>query len=127
MADNKAPTLILRRFQFIHHRDQCGRHSPRVGQPAPGRTSHLEVCWRLALPTGQITLDRVCQAATEGEVAKIHRNSPHANCPVGRSIRQVLLGVYRQANEALDGELARISVADVLAAVLKEEKTTEAR
>lgn len=77
--------------------------------------------WRLSLPASDITLDRVRQAAMEGEAAKMHRNSPHPNCAVGRDVRNVLVDVYARANEAMDRELAEFSVAGILADVLKRE------
>jgi len=83
--------------------------------------------WRLALPATEITLDRVRQAAMEGEAAKLHRNSPHPNCAVGRDVRKVLVNVYAQANDAMDRELAGFSIASILIAVLKQENTVVAR
>ena len=77
--------------------------------------------WRLALPAAKITLDRVRLAAMEGEAAKMHRNSPHPNCAVGRDVRNVLLDVYAQSHEAMDRALAGFSIAGILSAVLKEE------
>ena len=78
--------------------------------------------WMLARPAAEITLDLVRQAAAEGEAAKMHRNTPHPACPVGKGVRQVLLGVYSQADRALDRELSGMTVSGILAAVLKEEK-----
>lgn len=80
--------------------------------------------WMLARPANQITLDQVRQAAMEGEAAKMHRNEPHPACLVGKGVRQVLSGVYRRADMALDRELSGMSVAAILSAVLDEEKKT---
>ena len=77
--------------------------------------------WMLGRPAAEITLDQVRQAVSVGETAKIHRNAPHPACPVGRGERNVLVGVYDQADQAIDRELADISVAGILSAVLKEE------
>jgi len=82
--------------------------------------------WKLAHTADQITLDQVRQAVNEGESAKIHRNSPHPNCPIGKGVRQVLLGVYSAADAAIDRELTGISVADILSSVLISEQATGA-
>ena len=68
-----------------------------------------------------ITLDQIRQAVTVGETAKMHRNSPHPDCPVGKGVRHVLGTVYQRADEALDRELAQISVESILSEVLREE------
>jgi len=77
--------------------------------------------WMLAHLAAEITLDQVRQAMAEGEAAKIHRNSPHPACPVGKEVRRVLIDLYHQADVALDRELAGISVAGILASILKQE------
>lgn len=82
--------------------------------------------WRLAMPASEMTLDRVRQAAMAGEPAKMHRNSPHPNCAVGRDVRNVLRDVYSQANEAMDRELAGFSVAGILSSILAREDATVA-
>ncbi len=75
----------------------------------------------LAHPAADITLDQIRQATSEGEAAKIHKNSPHPACPVGKGVRQTLIDLYHQADVALDRELAGISVAGILTSVLKQE------
>jgi DNA-binding IscR family transcriptional regulator len=77
--------------------------------------------WMLARPATEITLDLVRRAMAEGEAAKIHRNSPHPACPVGKEVRRVLIDLYHQADAALDRELAGVSVAGILASILKRE------
>lgn len=77
--------------------------------------------WMLAHPAGNITLDQVRQAMAEGEAAKIHRNSPHPACSIGKGVRQTLIDLYHQADAALDRELAEISVAGILTSILKQE------
>ena|SRR5579859_810572 len=79
--------------------------------------------WMLGRPAAEITLDLVRQTVSAGETAKIHRNAPHPACPVGKGVRNVLIDVYDRADQAVDRELAGLSVAGVLEAVLKEEAT----
>jgi DNA-binding IscR family transcriptional regulator len=78
--------------------------------------------WRLAKPAVEITLDRIRQAAMEGETGKMHRNSPHPDCAVGRDVRRVLGTVYAQGYQAMDRELAELSVEGILSEVRKREK-----
>ncbi len=73
--------------------------------------------WMLAQSADQITLDRVRQAATEGETAKIHRNAPAPGCPVGKGVRSALIGLYHHAEIALDQHLAQTTIAAFLASV----------
>ena len=77
--------------------------------------------WMLAHPATAITLDQVRQAMAEGEAAKIHKNSPHPACPVGKGVRQTLIDLYHQADIALDRELAGITVAGILTSILNKE------
>lgn len=74
--------------------------------------------WLLAFSPEQITLDRVRQAATEGEVTRIHRNAPAPGCPVGKGVRTALVDLYHQADVALDRELSQTTIANFLASVL---------
>jgi len=73
--------------------------------------------WMLAHPAEQITLDRVRQAATEGETAKIHRNAPAPGCPVGKGVRSSLVDLYHQADIALDQHLAQTTIASFLTSI----------
>ncbi|WP_263358709.1 Rrf2 family transcriptional regulator [Acidicapsa ligni] len=82
--------------------------------------------WMLTLPSDQLTLDRVRQAVSEGESAKMHRNQPHPACAVGKDVRRVLGDVYKRADKAVDRELAQISIAAILASALQEEQSLEA-
>ncbi len=83
--------------------------------------------WKLAHAPARITLNLVRQAVNEGERAKLHRNAPHPDCPVGRGVRGVLMGVYTRADAAMDRELAEISVATILDSVLKMDPTIAIR
>jgi DNA-binding IscR family transcriptional regulator len=78
--------------------------------------------WMLGRPAEKITLDLVRQAMAKDEALKMHKNEPHPACPVGKGVRRALGGVYERTDEAVDRELAGISVAGMLGAVLAAEK-----
>ena len=82
--------------------------------------------WMLGRVAEEISLAQIRQAISAGELARMHRNEPHPACAVGKDVRLVLRGVYRRADAALDRELSEITVASILYAVLKEEKTNVA-
>jgi DNA-binding IscR family transcriptional regulator len=81
--------------------------------------------WKLAISAEQLTLDLVRRATAEGEATRMHRNQPDPACPVGKDVRRVLAGVYQRADEAVDRELAQISIAAILESVLQQEKMQE--
>ena len=69
-----------------------------------------------AKPLEQITfLDiyRAVECIGHGELFHFHEN-PNAECPVGRNIHNVLDGRLKQIQDALENELSRISLADVM-------------
>ena len=70
----------------------------------------------MAKPLEQITfLDiyRAVECIGHGELFHFHEN-PNAECPVGRNIHNVLDGRLKQIQDALENELSRISLADVM-------------
>jgi hypothetical protein len=49
----------------------------------------------------------------------MHHTEPNPGCPVGRGIQPALHGLYRGAEQALRGELAGVSIADLLRETLR--------
>ena len=70
--------------------------------------------WSLARAAESISLLSVYQAVEPDAVFALHPSQPNQACPVGRGIQPALRRVYGGAEEALRGELARTTVADVL-------------
>lgn len=77
--------------------------------------------WRLAHPPSSITLARVYEVVRPGSVFALHSREPNPRCPVGRGVQRGLLGHYRKAQAAMEAELARVTVEDVLDDVLGRE------
>lgn len=70
--------------------------------------------WRLVSAPAAITLRDVYQAVEDKPLFPPHHQSPNQDCPVGRHIQQALKGAFASATQALENELARTSVADLL-------------
>jgi Rrf2 family protein len=67
----------------------------------------------LAKPANQITLLDVFQVVEEPNIFEMHRTLPDENCFVGRNIQQVLSKTTAKAQQALEAELSKITIAEV--------------
>lgn len=78
--------------------------------------------WRLALDPYAITLRDVYRAVEETDepLFAMHHRSPNSRCPVGRHIQQSLSTHFDAAKRALENELARTSIGNILSEVLAE-------
>ena len=72
--------------------------------------------WRLAREAETITLRDVYRAVEEEDepVFPLHHRPPNPSCPVGRHIQRALAVHFAAATRAMEDELARRTVADVL-------------
>lgn len=71
----------------------------------------------LGCPPERISLDAVYRAIEPMPSFGTHRQPPNQRCPVGAGIERVLDEVFSSAQAALESELARRSLADVLQAM----------
>jgi Rrf2 family protein len=71
----------------------------------------------LARPADGITLLDAYRAVDEGELFGMHREQPNPACTVGRNIQAELHGRIDSATQALERELARTTIAQMLAGV----------
>ena len=76
----------------------------------------------LARPASAITLRDVWRAVDEGELFALHRERPNPQCPVGRNIQGALTAHFGAATRALEAELDRTTIADVLRDVARQER-----
>lgn len=67
----------------------------------------------LAKPADQITLLNVFQIVEEPNIFEMHRTPPDKNCFVGRNIQQVLTKSTTKAQQALETELSKTTIAEV--------------
>lgn len=72
---------------------------------------------RLSRPAGRINLAEICRAVEETEPFGAPSRRPSSVCPVGRSIGKVLNSVFASARQALECDLERVTVADVIASI----------
>jgi Rrf2 family protein len=77
---------------------------------------------RLGRPVAAITLLDVHRAVEPGPLFTMHPARPNPRCPVGRRIQVVIERSTRAAQQALEAELARRTVADVLDEVIGRER-----
>ena len=85
-----------------------------ASRPGPGGG------WRLARAPERIRLLDVYRAVEREPVLALPHRPPHACCPLGSTMRRTLGGILREAESALEGKLAEVTVADVLDAVLAD-------
>jgi Rrf2 family protein len=75
--------------------------------------------WSLARKAEEITLLEVYDAVDPEPVFALHATEPNLECPVGFGIRPALGHVYGAVELGVRRELARTTVADVLAETLR--------
>ncbi|HNU50209.1 MAG TPA: Rrf2 family transcriptional regulator [Verrucomicrobiota bacterium] len=78
--------------------------------------------WELLAKPDSMTLGGVYQIIRPGTVFAMHRQQPNVLCPVGRNIQRGLGAHYQKAQAAMEAELDRTTIADVLADVLATSK-----
>jgi len=71
----------------------------------------------LARPAAAISLLELYRVVDDDEGTATHHQPPNPACPVGANIVSVLVGIIDRAEGAKERELAKTSVADVVAAI----------
>jgi Rrf2 family protein len=74
--------------------------------------------WSLAHELESMTLLDVYEAVEPGPLFAMHRATPDHGCVVGHGIQPAMRGIYAGIEETLRGELARVTLEDVLRDVL---------
>jgi Rrf2 family protein len=70
--------------------------------------------WRLVGDPEAITLCDVYRAVEKDTLFPLHHRPPNPECPVGRHIQRALSARFAAATRAMEHELARTTVADML-------------
>jgi len=99
---NTNPVVIRRLLLALQ---QAGMIETRKGA---GRGS------RLSRTPGRIRLAEVYRAVEGDEPFALHSKRPNQKCPVGQCIQSALEHVFASAQSALERELGRTTLADVL-------------
>ncbi|MBI5070965.1 MAG: Rrf2 family transcriptional regulator [Deltaproteobacteria bacterium] len=70
--------------------------------------------WQLTQPARAITLRDVYRAVQGDQLFPMHAGAPNPRCPVGAGIQAALGAPYAEARLALERQLGRTTVADLL-------------
>ena len=73
----------------------------------------------LARPAQRIRLLDVYRAVEDTELFSLHRTAPCENCAVGGNILEALEPALMRARQALEDELAKVTIADIAAEVAR--------
>ena len=73
----------------------------------------------LPQPPEAISLLDVYKAVENEQLFALHRTEPSDACTVGKHIQHVLQGPFTRAGEAMEGELANVSIADIVRDIQK--------
>jgi Rrf2 family protein len=73
--------------------------------------------WLLAADPAQLDLRTVRRAVDAGSPFALHAQTPNILCPVGRNIQDALHVLYHEAEQAMDAQLARTTIASLLESV----------
>lgn len=72
---------------------------------------------QLARKPEKISLLQVYRAVTDDDVFTLHRQKPNPDCPVGGNIEEVLSKLQLNVNKAIDSELKKYTLRDVIESV----------
>jgi DNA-binding IscR family transcriptional regulator len=70
--------------------------------------------WQLVVRPGSITLRDVFGAVHDGQLFPLHSSAPNPRCPVGSTIQAALGTRYHDARQALERDLERTTILDLL-------------
>jgi len=73
--------------------------------------------WQLLKDPDHISLRDVLVALEEAPLFPLHSADPNILCPVGKAIQSLLTGHFRAAQEALEKDLDRTTIFDLVAGV----------
>lgn len=73
--------------------------------------------WRLSRPAAEITLGDIYRALEIEPLFAMPERPFDAGCPLGEGFPAVLMACFREAEEALEARLARVTVADLVESV----------
>ena len=72
--------------------------------------------FQLARPAKKIRLAEVLRAVDEGSVFRVHNNKRNPRCDISCNIKGVLGGVLERVDGAVERELSKTSLADIVEA-----------
>ena len=78
--------------------------------------------WTLARPPREITLFDAYRAVEPGPALSRHAHPPNAECEIGRNMQAIVDEEFRGAEQALEEQLGRTTIAHLLRKVLDIER-----
>ena len=102
---NTTPVVIRRILSSL----RAARLVASQGGPGGG--------WQLLKAPAAINLRDVLAAVGEDARFPLHNAAPNVECPVGRTIQSLLTQRFQSAQEALERDLARTTIAQLVAEV----------
>ena len=76
--------------------------------------------WQLLKDPKRITLRDVLATVDGGSIFPLHSSDPNPLCPIGRTIQSLLLGPFKSAQDAMEKDLDRTTIA----ALVKQAKAS---
>ena len=76
----------------------------------------------LARPAHQVSLLDIYRAVDEPGILALHSSAPNPACEVGRGITAVLEAIIGRAEQAMESEIAAVTVDDVVKALQSKKK-----
>jgi Rrf2 family protein len=76
----------------------------------------------LARPADQVSLLDIYRAVDEPGILALHSSAPNPACEVGRGITAVLEAIIGRAEQAMESEIAAVTVHDVVKALNRKKK-----
>ncbi len=73
--------------------------------------------WALTRPPNKITLCEIYRAVEQGVVFALPQRAANPHCPVGKHMQLILDSYFKEAEQALEGRLAKVTLADVVSDV----------
>lgn len=71
--------------------------------------------WQLVKDPARITLREVLKAVEEAPIFPLHSSVPNPHCPIGCSIQGLLAAPFKAAQDALEKDLERTTIASLVA------------
>jgi Rrf2 family protein len=112
---NTSP-IVVRRILGMLRRAKLVAAQPGVGGGS-----------RLARGPERITLRDVYRAVEAGELFSLHPQRPNQRCPVGGNIQASLDGVLSRAQSTMEKVLGEVTMAQVLADVMKRSRRAKGK
>lgn len=112
----KTNPVVIRRLL-----SELARENLVISQPGAAGGS------KLARAPEDILLVEIYRATADKQIFALHRKTPNQECEIGRSIEVVMLQIQNKLDKAIEENLGKITLADVLLMIGEENESCKAR